>query len=252
MKKLLALLLALMMLFAFVACGDSDKDDDDKEFDSIEDQAEDFLDRFEDLVDDLEDAIEDNDEDEIKKIENKIEKLEDEYEEILEELEEENEDLADEFKEDIEKIADRLDDVYDQENNLGNSTETLPPSSNNSSNNNNKTEVEVENPKDSSAMQDYIDSIQSQLDAALDSYEQMGMSINVVARGNSLAYVYRFNVDVGDVAAVREQLKTALSAQDSSFKNILIALRTEVPSAESVIVEYQNKDGSVIYFKEYN
>lgn len=248
MKKLLALLLALAMLFAFSACGDSNKDDD-KKFDSVEDQAEDFLDRFEDLVDDLEDAIEDNDEDEIKKIEKKIEKLEDEYEEILEKLEDEDEDLADEFKEDVEKLTDKLDNAYDQQSNLGNAVETLPPSSNNTSDNNNKTEVE--NPKDSSAMQDYIDSIQSQLDAELDAYAQMGMSIKVVARGNSLAYVYRFNQYVDNVSTLRDSLKQGMSTASSQFTSILRVLKTEVPSAESVIVEYQNSDGSVIYSEEF-
>lgn len=251
MKKLLALLLVLTMMFAFVACGS----DSDKDSDSIEDQAEAFLDKFEDLVDDLAEALEDGDEDKVEKIEKKIEKLEDDYEEILEKLEEEDEDLAEEFKEDVEEIGNKLENVYDGENNLGNATETLPPSTNNSTTNNssadNKIEVTVPS-DDSGALQNYINSIQNQLDSVLDSYAQQGLAIKVLARGNSLAYVYRYTIDIPDISAARQQLASALSAQDSTFQNVLKELKKEVPSAESVIVEYQAKDGSVIYSKEYN
>lgn len=249
MKKLLALLLALFMLFAFAACGDGDSDNKDgskKKFDSIEDKADDFLDRFEDLIDDLEDAIEDNDEDEIEKLEKKIDDLEDEYEEILEELEDEDEDLVEEFEEDIAKLGEKVSELYDD--NTGNAVETLPPSADNSSTNN---KVETAVPEDSRTLQSYINSIQSQLDEVLDVYAQQGLSIQVVARGNSLAYVYRYTIDIADIATARQQLASALAMQASTFENVLKELKNEVPSAESVIVEYQAKDGSVIYSKEY-
>lgn len=105
---------------------------------------------------------------------------------------------------------------------------------------------------DNAELEEYIDSIQDEIDEAIDEYEAMGMSIKVVARGDSLAYVYRFTTEVEDVDAARNQLKSGISAQDSVFENVLKELKKEVKSAESVIVEYQNKDGSVIYSKEYD
>lgn len=105
---------------------------------------------------------------------------------------------------------------------------------------------------DNEELEEYIDSIQDEIDDALEVYEAQGLSIKVVARGDSLAYIYRFTTEVEDVDAARTQLKSALADQDSVFENVLDELKKEVKSAESVIVEYQNKDGSVIYSKEYD
>ncbi len=281
MKKLLALLLAAVMLFSFAACGD----DSDKEDASAKSRAEEFLDKLNDLFDEYEEAESDDDEDAMDSAKDDIEELiDDDFNDIYNDLIEDDEDDAEEFLDDVKKVSKELnikldttikansdddDDDDDDDDrkettsasydddedadNKGNAIETLPPSTNNSS----RVEqwddgptVSVNRPS-SNDLQDYIDSISDQLDATIDSYKQQGLSLQVVARGDSLVYVCRFLRDIGDVSAARTQLKNSLDQSGSLYHDILTALKQEVPSAKSVIVEYQNVDGSVVYSREY-
>ena len=98
MKKLIALLLALVMCFAMFAFGDDDtkgKDDDNDEIAELEEEIENLEDEIAELKDKLEAAIEDEDEELIEELETEIEEKEDELKDLekeLEELESEDED----------------------------------------------------------------------------------------------------------------------------------------------------------------
>lgn len=110
-KKLLAMLLALAMVFAMAACelNSSDDDDDDKKS-----KEEKFLSELEDLLDDILDALEDGDEDKVRDLYDELEDLQEEYEEILEELEEDDEDKAEEFAEDFEKLFEKFEEKAEE------------------------------------------------------------------------------------------------------------------------------------------
>ena len=80
--------------------------------------------------------------------------------------------------------------------------------------------------------------------------EMMGMKIDIVARGNSLVYVYTF-IDVDEVTA--EQVDSMASALDAQFGDgaLLADINAECPEVESVIFEYYESDGDLAIAKEY-
>ena len=53
------------------------------------------------------------------------------------------------------------------------------------------------------------------------------------------------------MSAIRDGLEAAMESLSSNFEGILDQLQSAVPEAESVIVEYLDKDGQLIYSKEY-
>ena len=117
-KKLLAMLLALAMVFAMAACelNSSDDDDDDKKS-----KEEKFLSELEDLLDEILEAIEDGDQEKEEELYEKLEDMGDEYEDILEELEEDDEEKAEDFEKDFEKLIEKFEeDVEELENEANN------------------------------------------------------------------------------------------------------------------------------------
>lgn len=112
---------------------------------------------------------------------------------------------------------------------------------------------ESEETADSAAMtmEAFIASIQGQMDQMAAGLESMGMNLDVVARGNSLAYVYQYTIDVGDTSLVKDSLERSLDSMSDTFTYILDSLKLAVPDAESVIVEYLDMNGNVILSKEF-
>lgn len=100
-------------------------------------------------------------------------------------------------------------------------------------------------------LEQFIALIQPQIDAMQESLEESGQKLDIIARDKSLVYIYQYTVDVGDVSAIRDGLEAAMEALSSNFEGILDQLQSAVPEAESVIVEYLDKDGQLIYSKEY-
>lgn len=114
LKKLLALLLALAMVFCLAACGgnDEDEDKDDKKSSKKEklSEEEQYLKDLEELIDELIEAAENGDEDKVDELNEELEELIVECEEIYNNLAEEDEDAADKFQMDVLEI---LEDAYD-------------------------------------------------------------------------------------------------------------------------------------------
>lgn len=103
----------------------------------------------------------------------------------------------------------------------------------------------------STKMAEFIDSMGDQLDSFRASLGD-SMEMDVVARGNSLVYVYKYKSDLGaDNDTVAAALDSALDSMESTFTGILSSLRTQIPEAESVIVEYLDKDGNLILSREF-
>lgn len=97
----------------------------------------------------------------------------------------------------------------------------------------------------------FIKSMEGEMDALR---ADMGDSIDLSleARGNSLAYVLRFKEDTGlENGMMANALDSTLNTMTSTFTGVLEELKKEVPSAESVIVEYQDVNGEVITSKEF-
>ncbi len=102
-------------------------------------------------------------------------------------------------------------------------------------------------------LEQFIALIQPQIDAMADSVEANGMTLEIIARDNSLVYSYQYIVDLGDLSVVGEALDAAMEQElfSSTFDGVLEQLKSVVPDAESVIVEYLSQDGQLIASKEF-
>lgn len=101
------------------------------------------------------------------------------------------------------------------------------------------------------SMDKYISSIQSQMESMKDTLDSSGMDVELIQRGNSLVYRYQFTTDIGDTNVVKQTLESGMEQMASTFQAGLKELKAQVSGAESLIVEYVDKDGTVILSKEY-
>jgi|GEM_PF-3436992 uncharacterized 29.3 kDa protein len=97
----------------------------------------------------------------------------------------------------------------------------------------------------------YIESIQNEIDQIKTIIAAQGMDIHVFARNNSLVYSYTIAISTDDIESIGASLEDALNAQSSTFEVLFHQLKTKIPSAESIIVEYLTKDGTIICSKEF-
>lgn len=173
MKKLLALLLAMAMLFAFAACGSSNDDDDDDDNGKTLSKVS---------------SVKDDDEDE----------------------------GGDKKEEDT------------------------------------KSEITVSIPDASVSTQidDYIDANKETYESIMESFEDM-FEFEVYASGSSMVYSYKYLIDLGDIDTMKEALDGAYDTSKSAMLSDLKLLQETVPGAESIIVKYLTKDGTVITTQEY-
>ena len=103
MKKILALLLAVIMLLSLTACKSKEQK-----------AADEFLKDMEKLIDEMIEAIEDEDEDALDELYEDLEKMGEDYEDILEDLEDKDEDAAEEFEEDVEKLGEKMEEAMEE------------------------------------------------------------------------------------------------------------------------------------------
>ena len=103
----------------------------------------------------------------------------------------------------------------------------------------------------SQTMESFIASMKDELDQMSAAMESSGMTLSVSARGKSLVYSYKYTIDVGDLSLIKPTLEQMMDSLSSTFEGVLSSLRLVVPDAQSVIVEYLDKDGQVIVSKEY-
>ena len=95
------------------------------------------------------------------------------------------------------------------------------------------------------------DEMQSQLKEAKESIEDGTLTMDIVAEGDKLVYVYTYQTDV-DIEAAKEALATATEQQASVFENVAKEIKNAV-NVENPIVEvrYLAKDGTEIYSQEF-
>ena len=100
-------------------------------------------------------------------------------------------------------------------------------------------------------VEDFIANSQEEIDQITADLEGSGMELKVVARGNSLAFIYQFQIDLGDTSLLKDALEESLESMSDLFNTMLSSLKQSVSNAESIIVEYLDMDGNVIVSKEY-
>ena len=100
-------------------------------------------------------------------------------------------------------------------------------------------------------VEDFIANSQEEIDQITADLEGSGMELKVVARGNSLAFIYQFQIDLGDTSLLKDALEESLESMSDLFNTMLSSLKQSVPNAESIIVEYLDMDGNLIASREF-
>ena len=98
------------------------------------------------------------------------------------------------------------------------------------------------------------DEMQEMVQEAKDSVEGSGMSIEILAEGNTLLYEYTFEEDSFDdsmLDAVKEQLVSGLESTASTFEGIASDLNDELKVDNSTVVVRYLYNGETLAESEY-
>ena len=98
------------------------------------------------------------------------------------------------------------------------------------------------------------DEMQEMVQEAKDSVEGSGMSIYILAEGNTLIYEYTFEEDSFDdsmLDAVKEQLVSGLESTASTFEGIASDLNDELKVENSTVVVRYLYNGETLAESEY-
>lgn len=98
------------------------------------------------------------------------------------------------------------------------------------------------------------DEMQEMVQEAKDSVEGSGMSIEILAEGNTLIYEYTFEEDSFDdsmLDAVKEQLVSGLESTASTFEGIASDLNDELKVENSTVVVRYLYNGETLAESEY-
>ena len=106
----------------------------------------------------------------------------------------------------------------------------------------------LENPGNYSTVAEWIEKESENIKGLKDSMDGTDLELNVIDRGKSLVYQYRFTKISGkDVTfLMKEQLNKDIEEQKEAMGAVLEMLKKEVPDAESVIYEYYDKEKNLI------
>lgn len=77
-------------------------------------------------------------------------------------------------------------------------------------------------------------------------------TLNVEARGNSLAYVYTLNETMTEQDVDFDVVSASMEEMRETVEEVIVMIRTNCPQLESVIYEYALSDGTVIYSYQFN
>ena len=107
------------------------------------------------------------------------------------------------------------------------------------------------------ALEEYFqtDEMQEMIQEAKDSVEGSGMSIEILAEGNSLIYEYTFEEDSFDdsmLDAVKDQLVSGLDSAASTFEGIASDLNDELKVDNSTVIVRYLYNGETLAEREYS
>ena len=96
----------------------------------------------------------------------------------------------------------------------------------------------------------YIDSQRSDLDAMIDTYEEMGIYMDVYAEGSAMVYecVMDIEVPASQVSVIADAIKSELSG----FSSVSSAIFDECSYVESVVVKYYDKNNTLLYSESFS
>lgn len=100
-------------------------------------------------------------------------------------------------------------------------------------------------------IQDYIDENKETFDVLKDSLKDSGMEMDIIARGNSLVYSFKYSEEIKDIEAEKANLNNMFEVQNEVYNQTFNSLKVDIPSIESFIIEYLDKDGNVITSDEF-
>ena len=66
-----------------------------------------------------------------------------------------------------------------------------------------------------------------------------------------MVFSFRLTIDIGDTSELEVYLEQYFSQLEPAFISILDEMRLEIPSAESIILEYLDINGNTIASKEF-
>ena len=102
------------------------------------------------------------------------------------------------------------------------------------------------------SVQAFIDGNQETFDAFKESLAGSGLSMEILARGNSLVYSYQYtDTSIQDTEEMKTALESSMESQKETFNTVLSSVQLAVPSTESVIVEYFDSEGDIIATFEF-
>ncbi len=98
----------------------------------------------------------------------------------------------------------------------------------------------------------YIEANQEQFDAVAEANSNDQYGVSFEARDASFVFVFKLKTQLkgADLDTFKTGIEAAFSTIEGVYDNVLAGLQENVPEAESVIIEYQNADGSVIIAQE--
>lgn len=104
---------------------------------------------------------------------------------------------------------------------------------------------------DTDKLNRFIESAQGELENMRASFGDT-VDVKLEARDKSLVYIFQYKEDTGlDNETLKQALDSAMEGMSSTFTTVLSAVKGQVASVESVIVEYLDKDGELITSIEF-
>ena len=88
-----------------------------------------------------------------------------------------------------------------------------------------------------------------EIDAMIEQYKAQGMDFKLFARGESLVYRADYTGDVPSDASAK--LEASAKQSEASLKSAADMIKAEEPAVKTVVYEYYDKNGNLLYSCEY-
>ena len=114
--------------------------------------------------------------------------------------------------------------------------------------------AEEEARKAEEAAQKAIDEIVTESQAAADMLTAFSfgtMDLSITSKNHTIVYSYQYNIDIGDADSMKSGLELSTSLLSSTFQACVESMKAAEITNASVIVEYKEKTGSIIFSKEF-
>lgn len=107
----------------------------------------------------------------------------------------------------------------------------------------------------STGVQDYLNrsDVQSQINILKSSLQGTGSSLDVVAEGNNMVYIYRFDTMQYPTSVEMDNMRTQMQSQQSVYRSLINEIETLTDAVNpNVVARYVNADGSTMIELTFN